>query len=152
MSNFLLACLVGIASTSLMTFALYLLHWRGFSNGDMVRALGSILTRHYENALGPGLALHYTFGVLFTFLYVYVWGLFPEIAADGIWRYVGLGIFCGAAQGLVVSMLLVIFVAEHHPLLQFRVAGMRVALAHVLAHVVFGGVVGLMVGAMKLTL
>jgi hypothetical protein len=54
----------------------------------MVRAIGSFLTKHYENALAPGLVLHYFFGVLFTFLYIYVWGLFPEIAADGIWRYV----------------------------------------------------------------
>jgi hypothetical protein len=65
MSSFLLTCLVGIAATSLMTFTLYLFHWKGFANGDMVRALGSLLTKKYENSVKPGLLIHAFGGLCF---------------------------------------------------------------------------------------
>ena len=152
MSSFLLTCLVGIAATSLMTFTLYLFHWRGFANGDMVRALGSLVTKKYENSVKPGLIIHALGGIFFALLYVYVWSQFPEIASGGIIRYVQLGAFCGFAQGLVTSISLVIFVAEHHPLQRFRVTGVNVALVHLLAHVVYGTAVGAMAGALHLAL
>jgi hypothetical protein len=89
---------------------------------------------------------------VFALLYVYVWSQFPEIASGGVIRYVQLGAFCGFAQGLVTSISLVIFVAEHHPLQQFRVTGINVALVHLLAHVVYGTAVGVMAGALHLAL
>jgi hypothetical protein len=152
MSEFILTCLVGLAATSLMTFTLYLFHWRGFANGDMVRALGSLVTKKYENSVKPGLMIHALGGVVFALVYVYVWSQFPEITDGGIVRYMQLGAFCGFAQGLVTSISLVIFVAEYHPLQQFRVVGMNVALVHLLAHVVYGTAVGAMAGALHLAL
>lgn len=152
MSSFFVTCLVGLAATSLMTFTLYLFHWRGFANGDMVRALGSLLTRKYENSVTPGLLIHGLSGVVFALVYVYIWSQFPEITAGGLVRYIQLGAFCGFAQGLVTSISLVIFVAEHHPLQRFRVAGVNVALVHVLAHVVYGTTLGALTGMLHLRL
>jgi len=150
MTNFMLTCLVGVAATSLMTFTLYFFHWQGFANGDMVRALGSLITKKYENSVGPGLIIHFLGGIFFALLYVSVWKMFPELADGGVARYIQLGAFCGFAQGLITSMSLVVFVAEYHPLQQFRVAGVKVALVHLLGHVVFGGAVGALTGVLRL--
>jgi hypothetical protein len=45
-----------------------------------------------------------------------------------------------------MSFILVIAVAEHHPLPEFREAGFTVAVAHVVGHVVYGALVGLVLG------
>ena len=152
MANILMVCLVGVAATSLMTFALYLLHWSGFASGDMVRSIGSAVTGRYQKSLGPGFVIHFSLGIIFSLLYVFVWSKFPDLATAKIWQYVGLGVFFGFAQGLVVSMLLVVFIAEYHPLQQFRVMGVGVALMHVLAHMVYGGTIGFLVGMLRLSL
>jgi hypothetical protein len=135
-----------------MTFGLFLLHWRGFASGDMVRALGSAVTGRYENSLGPGLIIHFTFGILFAILYISIWSRLPDIASARVWQYVGLGVFCGFAQGLVTSMLLMVFVAEYHPLRRFRVSGFGVALVHVLGNMVYGGTIGLLAGIFRVSL
>lgn len=150
MSDVIMTCLVGIAATSLMTLTLYFFHWRGFANGDMVRALGSLITRKYENSLKPGLAIHLVSGVVFALIYVFVWSMFPDISSASVARHIQLGAFCGFAQGLVTSISLVVFVAEHHPLEQFRVTGINVAVVHLFAHVVYGATVGGLAGALHL--
>jgi hypothetical protein len=48
----------------------------------------------------------------------------------------------GPFHGSVVSLMLVVLMAEHHPLERFREAGLRVAVTHVAAHIVYGFVVG----------
>jgi hypothetical protein len=70
----------------------------------------------------------------------------PEAAIvgpDRTLRLVVLGSMMGFVQGLVVSIGLVIVVAEHHPVERFRKAGVKVALIHLIAHVIFGAIVGL---------
>jgi len=44
----------------------------------------------------------------------------------------------------VVSFALVVLVAEHHPLERFQKAGMGVAVAHLLGHLVYGLIIGLL--------
>jgi hypothetical protein len=42
----------------------------------------------------------------------------------------------------VVSLLLVVIIAEHHPLERFQQAGLPVAITHIAAHLVYGLVFG----------
>ena len=65
--------LVGIVATACMSLSLYLIHWSGFANGDMVRALGSWVTRRYEDSLRIGLLIHFSAGVAFALIYVQAW-------------------------------------------------------------------------------
>jgi len=44
------------------------------------------------------------------------------------------------------GFLLVVIVAEHHPIEQFHGAGFEVAIAHFVGHVIYGILVGLVVG------
>jgi hypothetical protein len=57
-----------------------------------------------------------------------------------------LGAGVGFLHGLIVSLGLVWVVAEQHPLQEFNEAGMAIGLSHIVGHVVYGGVVGLVVG------
>ena len=152
MSDILRACLIGVAATSAMTFGLFLLHWKGFATGDMVRALGSAVTGRYENSLGLGMIIHFTFGILFAIMYISVWSRLPDIANAAVWQYLGLGVFCGFALGLVVSMVLMVIIAEYHPLQRFRASGFGVALVHVFGHMIYGGTVGLLAGIFRISL
>jgi hypothetical protein len=54
--------LTGVLATLGMTTFLYLSHAAGFANGDMVRAIGSTITRREENSLIPGLIMHFFSG------------------------------------------------------------------------------------------
>lgn len=138
--------LVGLLATSVMTAFLYFIHWAGFANGDMVRAIGSAITKRYDGSLWTGLAVHYVTGIIFAAIYVYILALVPPLSDGHVIKIAGLGALLGFVHGLVVSMGLVVVVAEHHPMEQFRRAGVGVALLHLAAHVVYGGVVGWCVG------
>ena len=143
--------LAGFIATAAMSGALYAIHWRGLAEADMIRAIGSIVTRKEENAMLPGLILHFLSGIVFAFLYVIVWSALP--IEDFVFvAYVSLGLFTGFAHGLVVSFVLVVLVAEHHPGPRFQQAGVEVAVAHLAAHVIFGLLVGLVAGSLRVSL
>ena len=65
--------LVGIVATACMSLFLYFIHWSGFANGDMVRALGSWVTRRYENSLPIGWMIHFSAGAVFSVIYTQAW-------------------------------------------------------------------------------
>jgi Family of unknown function (DUF6789) len=136
--------LAGVIATAVMSAALYAIHWKGFAEADMIRALGSILTRNEANAVPLGIAIHLVSGILFAFLYVIVWSTLPVAEFR---HYLLLGLVTGFAHGLVVSFALVVLVAEHHPMERFRQAGIGVAVAHLVAHVVYGLLVGIVAGS-----
>lgn len=131
--------LAGIVATAFMSLSLYLIHWSGFANGDMVRALGSLVTRRYENSLLTGWIIHFSAGAAFAVVYAKALEMtgFPA-ATLGVPICTVFGLF----HGIVVSLLLVVIVAEHHPLERFQEAGPPVAITHIAAHVVYGLVVG----------
>ncbi len=136
--------LAGLVATATMSGALYAIHWRGFAEADMIRAVGSLLTRGEANAMPAGIVTHLVSGVVFALVYVAVWSSLP---VETFAQYVLLGGVTGFAHGLVVSFLLVVLVAEHHPLPRFQQAGMGVAVAHLAAHVIYGLMVGIVAGS-----
>lgn len=136
--------LAGLIATVVMTASLYAIHWRGMAEADMLRALGSLITRDEATALPVGIMIHLVSGIVFAFVYIVVWSTLPLHAFQ---HYVLLGLLTGFAHGLVVSFALVVLVAEHHPLERFQRAGIGVALAHLLAHVVYGLLIGIVAGS-----
>lgn len=140
--NLLQISLIGLLATTVMTTFLYVIHWTGFANGDMVRAIGSSITKSYDGSFWTGLGVHYVSGIIFAGIYVYLLALVPPLGDGHVMKIAGLGALLGFVHGLLVSFALVIVVAEHHPMEQFRKAGFGVAVLHLAAHVVYGGVVG----------
>jgi hypothetical protein len=143
MSTFLITAAAGFVATGIMSLALYFIHWRGFANADMINAVGSIVTKNEADAFAPGLLIHFSTGIVFAFIYVGAWSLW---IVPSFGSFVLLGLLTGAFHGLVVSFVLVALVAEHHPLPRFQEAGLGVAVAHFLAHVVYGIVIGIAAG------
>ena len=133
----------GLLGTTAMTFFLYYVTKMEITNANMVDAIGSMFTHSVENSWKVGILLHLTSGVAFGILYTLGFNLF-EVQGFGLHLLVGTAF--GSAHGFVMSFLLVSSVASHHPLPEFRQAGMGIAAAHLIGHVVFGFVVGAVVG------
>ena len=143
METYVLTALVGIAGAIVMSALMYGIHYAGLAEADMIRAIGSIITKAEDDALFVGSAVHLTSGVVFSFVYVAFLSLFPFEGVGGFFLF---GIVAGAFHGLVVSFVLVSVVAGHHPLERFRQAGFGVAVTHLIGHVAYGGVVGAAAG------
>ena len=147
METFIGTALVGIAGALVMVGVMYAIHFSGVAEADMIRAIGSIITKSEKNALLLGSAVHLASGVVFSFIYVGFWSLFP---LQGVNEFFLFGVVAGSFHGIVVSFILVSVVAGRHPLERFRNAGIGVAVAHLLGHVAYGAMVGAAAGQFQL--
>lgn len=147
METYVLTALVGVVGALVMSVTMYAIHYAGIVESDMIRAIGSIVTKSEDDALFLGSAIHLVSGVVFSFVYVAFWSLFPFQGASETFLF---GILSGSFHGLVVSFLLVSVVAGRHPLERFRNTGIGVAVVHVIGHVVYGGVIGAGAGQYQL--
>lgn len=141
--EFLLVSIVaGLIGTWGMTMVLYIITRSGLANADMVRALGSSLTRSLETSLFPGLIIHFAAGIPFAMLYV---GAFGILGLSNLSQLVLAGGIIGLAHGFAFSFILVIL-AEYHPVELFQQAGFSVAVSHFIAHIIYGLLIGLVTG------
>ena len=131
--------LAGVLGTTAMILFMALTHGFRLANADMVRAIGSIVTRSYEDSLVPGLLVHYTAGIIFAFCYALFIGMAPVTNPKVT---LVLAVALGLLHGIIIGLLLITEITEFHPVQQFQKAGTEVALAHLLGHVVYGGTVG----------
>jgi hypothetical protein len=142
--NYLLTSVVaGALGGSAMLFAMWLMTRGGLANGNMIVALGGLVTRSRESAFRVGLMLHTLSAIGFAMVYAM---LMLWLGATGMPNALMVGIGAGFFHGLIVSLMLVWVVAEGHPFEEYNEAGLAVGLSHLLGHVVYGAVVGLVVG------
>jgi hypothetical protein len=147
--NYLLTALIaGVLGAAALELVMWLITRKGWAQGNMLVAIGSLLTRSRANAFLAGVILHAAAGFGFALLYIYAMrelGLahFPVALA------VGLGF--GLVHGVIVSLMLVWVVAEQHPLEEFQEAGLAIGVSHIAGHLAYGAVVGLVVGLSSLT-
>jgi hypothetical protein len=139
--------LAGVTGTALMSVILTIIHRAEWANADMIRAVGSLVTRRYENSLVPGLGLHFAAGTVFAFPYVI---LMRGTGISPLGAMVGLGFLLGLFHGVVMSYAMLALVAENHPIERFREPGFEVAAAHVVGHLVYGIGVGAMVALLDI--
>jgi hypothetical protein len=130
----------GLIGTVLMSISMGVIHRTGIANADMIRALGSLVTRSLQRAFPVGLLIHLTAGVLFAFPYTYILRSLPVTGAAA---ELVVGAAIGAFHGAAMSFVLLAVVAEKHPLEQFRDSGIEVGAAHVVGHVFYGAGLGL---------
>jgi uncharacterized membrane protein YagU involved in acid resistance len=144
------AMMAGLIGTAGMTFFLHQVkHFRREANTDMVTAVGSLFTGSMDSAWFVGSVVHALAGVTFAIFYTII---ITMIAPSGFLPSLGTGALLGLAHGFVMSFVLIASVAEHHPLPQFREGGIDVALAHLFGHVVYGVLVGAVVGLFRMNL
>lgn len=149
MDSFLIIFLAGLAATGVMTGVLYAIHSLKIANADMIRAIGSLVTKKDAKALSTGLVIHFSVGVLFAVIYAV---LISFLRSAGFEQVVAASFAISIFHGLVFAMVLVILVAEHHPLERFKAAGPAVAISHFVAHLFYGLTLGLIFSATNMNL
>ena len=140
--------LAGVLGGLTMELVMWLIARAGLAKGDMILALGSLLTRSRANAYRAGLYIHVTAAMGFALVYVL---LLVTLGYTHLPFSLMVGLGVGVLHGLIVSLMLVWIVAEKHPLAEFKDADLLVGLSHFVGHLVYGGTVGLVVGLMPLT-
>ncbi len=143
MNHVIATVIAGIVGTAGMSIVLWAVTRSGIAPAPMIRAIGSMFTGSYDNSFLPGLITHFIVGILIAFVYALLISLFSPTSVAA---YIGAGAMIGVFHGVSFGFVLVIAVAEHHPLEQFRDAGSQVALAHFVGHVVYGILVGTVLG------
>ncbi|MBD3336083.1 MAG: hypothetical protein GF355_11265 [Candidatus Eisenbacteria bacterium] len=142
MSFVVTGLLAGFLGTAVMTLFLWSVDRFTPITADMVRALGSGVTRRMEGSFLPGLSLHVAGGLIFAFLYIF--GL-QAFRIGSLHQAVATGLLFGVVHGFAFAFVMLIL-AEYHPVETYKRAGFAVAVVHLTAHAVFGLVVGLIVG------
>jgi hypothetical protein len=87
--------------------------------------------------------IHFGVGSILAFPYAAFLSIF---FLRSVIAFSGLGVMLGLFNGLVVSFALVALVAENHPLEHFQKAGSEVVLAHMVGHIIYGLIVGAVIG------
>ena len=137
------AIAAGILGGLAMELAMWLISRAGLTRGDMVLALGSLLTKSRENAYRVGLIVHATVAIGFGFVYTLQ---LITLGYTHLPLSLMLGLAAGTLHGILVSLMLVWVVSDHHPLEEFKEADLLVGLSHFAGHVAYGAVVGAVVG------
>ncbi|MBI2601468.1 MAG: hypothetical protein HYW48_00280 [Deltaproteobacteria bacterium] len=134
---------IGLVATSAMNTFMWILSGLTHARVDMVNAVGSLYTHSIENSFWPGLIMQFSAGVIMT----YVYGIFLGLGNfDATYTYAFLGLFMGLIHGTAVAVIMAKLLGEHHPVASFQKVTGKIALAHVVGHLIFGLVIGTMYG------
>lgn len=118
-----------------MTVSMYLIHFSKLAKADMVVALGSVLTKRKENSFFYGSIIHIISGIFFAFVYSFISQTFQ---IESLSSFVFLGLLLGFVHGFFVNFLLVVFMANDHPVEEYREASVQVGAAHIVGHIAYG--------------
>ena len=129
----------GLSGTAAMTLLLQIPKWIGIGNIDIIRAVGALVTRKQEGAFLPGLIIHFGAGIIFAYAYVFFLSL-SHIPMNPL-----SGLFLGSLHGALIMLLVCIMILEHHPIAIYHERGPMTGFAQLLAHMVYGLVVGTVV-------
>lgn len=130
--------IAGVVATGGITAVLWIINKTGWTNADMVRAVGSLFTKKIENAFKAGLIMHFIAGTIISGIYLHILSILNLGSFAGI---IFVGGIMGFIHGFIFSFVMVIY-SEHHPVESFQEADFEVAVAHVLGHIVYGMLIG----------
>jgi hypothetical protein len=133
----------GILGAAAMAAAMWLICRTGWAKGNMIIAVGSLVTQARDRAWTVGTLLHALSAVGFAMLYAFS---MHELGLAHLPTAFYAGVGFGVMHGLIVSLALVWIVSERHPLEEFQEAGLAVGLSHFVGHIAYGAVVGLVIG------
>jgi len=114
---------------------------------NMVRVLGSYVTKSQESGLTVGTVLHLLFGGIFGILYAWFLTLIGAAVFPAS-LFAGLGM--GFAHGLISSYMMMFIMSENHPVGKYRQATFSIGLLYLMAHGIYGAVMGLSMGILQI--
>jgi hypothetical protein len=132
----------GLLGTLIMTLSLLMPKWLGIGNVDVVRAVGALITRKVHHAFVPGVIIHFISGIFFAYVYSLILFL-SHIPFNAM-----TGLMMGTLHGVVVMLLVSIVIMEHHPIAYYHKRGPMTGFAQLMAHMLYGLVVGSVVQLM----
>ena len=135
--------LAGWIATACFTGFLVFITKSGITNANMIVALGSLLTHGKQRAFQVGLIFHIFSGTFFGIFYTLFFVLIGKAGFGSIFLF---GLLMGLLHGVIVALALVASIADYHPIKEYQTVNFGIALAHVIAHVIFGGVMGIIIG------
>ncbi|NBB78808.1 MAG: hypothetical protein GVY36_05090 [Verrucomicrobia bacterium] len=142
-----LGAICGLIAATAMNLFMRLVGRSFDRRADMVRGLGSYFTGKLDNAAFVGTAIHSVAGVVFGMIYFAImFSMGALIFPYAIFLGLGFGFF----HGLITSYMLMFYASEKHPLEEYRKATMEEGVLHLVGHVIFGLVVGLIGGLVAL--
>ncbi len=144
MPEYLTPLLAGIVGTAAMTIFLIVPRFLKTENVDIIRAVGALWTKKEEGAWAPGFVIHFVSGIAFAYIYWFLFGL------ANLPLNVGTGVLAGAVHGAIVMLLTGIAIQEHHPVSKYQNRGPMTGFMQLLAHVLYGLIVGAIVHAFAL--
>jgi len=131
----------GLAGTVAMTLFLLLPRWLGLAHVDVIRAGGALVVGSGNRSAFPvGLGIHIAMGIGFAFVY----SAFLSLSSLPFNALTGL--LLGSIHGVIVMLLVSILIMEHHPEQRYHERGPATGLAQLGAHMLYGTIVGLIVG------
>ena len=141
----LVPALAGLLGTLAMTLFTVLPVKMGLARVDIIRAVGSYVTKNRETAFVPGLILHFIAGIIFAYIYYAIFAFIKGIPINAL-----TGLFAGLVHGVVVMLYVVIAVLEHHPNDRYQKRGPMTGLMQLVGHGIFGLVFGLVCQYIKM--
>ena len=148
----------GLIATIVLTTTLAGCQWLGYSRMSLPFVLGTMLTSNHDHARVVGMAFHFFNGLVFALVY----GLaFELIGAATVW----IGAIGGLVHGSFALLIILPLVPTFHPRMATERAGPRstsvleppglfglnygaaTPIVAVVAHLCYGAVLGLLVGA-----
>ena len=133
----------GLLGTAIMTVALLLPNWLGWGKVDVIRAVGALVTRRSHGAFLPGLFIHCSAGIIFAYVYYIILSL-SHIPLNAL-----TGLMMGTLHGVIIMLLVAIVIMEHHPIAYYHTRGPMTGFAQLLAHMLYGVIVGSVVQMMQ---
>ena len=111
---------------------------------DMIKAIGTLYHGRRGDVYLRGYGAHFLVGTVSAFVYLLLISIFNP---DSIGASAAYGAVIGLFHGCVVSFAMTVIVDEHHPLPEFRTFGYEVVVYYWAAQIVYGAVVGAVIGA-----
>jgi len=139
-----LGAVVGLFAALVMNIFMRTIARNWGKRGDMVRALGSYFGKEGQAAANLGTLIHGGAGLVFGVVY---FAIIDAIGALTLPYALFLGIGFGFLHGLFMSYALMFYASERHPDEEYRKATMEEGVIHLLGHLLFGAIVGLLGGA-----
>lgn len=139
----LVAAVAGLIGAAGMAAVLFLFSRKGWTRANLIVALGSVVTRKSQNAFGVGITLHAVAGIVFAMVYTIIFAFF---GLDHPLAILFVGLFLGFLHGIVMSLIIVVTLVLSEGDGEFKKVEFSAGPVHLIGHIVYGLLVGAVVG------
>lgn len=144
MNTFILLLSGGVAGTMAMTLFLLIPRWLGWAHVDIIRAGGALVVGSENRSAFPvGMAIHTGMGIVFAFVY------YGFLSLSSLPFNALTGLLLGSIHGVIAMLLVSILIMEHHPNSRYHNRGPATGLAQLGAHMLYGTIVGSVMGWLR---